>query len=361
MSAPPSSPLLFEKYPDLAERIGYINLGTAPTPVQRLTNLGHDNLWIKRDDRISPFYGGNKVRRLEFVLADAMQKHKKRIVTIGGIGTNHGLATAIFCRKLGIACTLVLFDQTVTRYVRHNLLLFHRYGAEMIYRQSIFEAGLHYYLMQRLRYPQAYFLPAGGSSPLGTLGAVNAVFEFLQQMEAGAMPPPAYVFCPTASNGTLAGLCLGFALAGFETTVIGVRVGVARVGPLQFNTPAKAAALMKTIYDLLKRNAKGIPPIQIKRPVMLDNYCGEAYGMLTDKGLAAVELFKTRADIILEPVYTGKTCAALLDFIRDPAHTDETILYWHTFNSVDLSREAQTVDYHTLPKEFHCFFETRNA
>jgi 1-aminocyclopropane-1-carboxylate deaminase/D-cysteine desulfhydrase-like pyridoxal-dependent ACC family enzyme len=351
-------PLLFERYPELGRNIAYLPLDTSGTKVERLSRLGHDSLWIKRDDRLSPAYGGNKVRKLEFVLGDALQKGAQRIVTIGGIGTNHGLATAIFCRQLGIACTLILFDQQVTSFVRNNLRLFYHYGADLIYCPSMYYAGLHYYLMQRLRYPQAYFLPAGGSSPIGTLGHVNAAFELLRQVEAGEMPPPGYIFCPTASNGTLAGLSLGFALAGFKTTVIGVRVGVDRIGPLQFNTPATAAAMMQAVYDLLKCSCRDIPVIQINPPLMLNDYVGDGYGILTVKGLAAVELFKEEAGINLEPVYTGKTCAAVLDFIKDAAHAHDTVLFWNTFNAVDLSSESQAVDYHQLPKRLHHCFES---
>jgi 1-aminocyclopropane-1-carboxylate deaminase/D-cysteine desulfhydrase-like pyridoxal-dependent ACC family enzyme len=324
--------------------------------VERLSRLGHDSLWIKRDDRLSPAYGGNKVRKLEFVLGDAVQKGAQRLVTIGGIGTNHGLATAIFCHKLGIACTLILFDQYLTPFVQHNLRLFYHYRADLVYSPSMYYAGLHYYLLQRLHHPHAYFLPAGGSSPTGTLGMVNAAFELVQQVEEGEMPPPTYVFCPTASNGTLAGLSLGFALAGFKTTVIGVRAGVNRIGPLQFNTPATVAAMMQEVYDLLKRHTGDIPVLRISPPLILNDYVGAGYGVPTIKGLAAVERFKTDAGIDLEPVYTGKTCAALLDFITEAAHKRETILFWNTFNSVDLSLESEAVDYHALPKVLHpCF------
>jgi 1-aminocyclopropane-1-carboxylate deaminase/D-cysteine desulfhydrase-like pyridoxal-dependent ACC family enzyme len=357
ISAQNSRPLIFEKYPGLDRNIAWLPLDTSVTRVERLSSLGYENLWIKRDDLLSPHYGGNKVRKLEFVLGDALQKGAKRIVTIGGTGTNHGLATAIFCRRLGIACTLILFDQQVTPFVRHNLRLFYHYGAGLIYRPGMVHSGLHYYLLKRLRHPRAYFLPAGGTSLIGTLGFVNAAFELVRQVEAGDMPAPSHVFCATASNGTLAGLALGFALAGFKTTVVGVRVGVDRVGPIQFNTPEAAAAVMKAVYDLLKRNCRDVPVLEINPPVMLDGYIGAGYGIPTEKGLAAVERFGKDAGIKLEPVYTGKTCAAVLDFMKDDAHGHNTVLFWNTFNSVDLSRESEAVDYHKLPKGLHRCFE----
>ncbi len=130
-------PSLFIEFPELKERIPWVRLGEFPTPVQELRNLGHKNFWIKRDDLTSSLYGGNKVRKLEFALAEGLDKKKKKVLTFGGIGTNHGLATAIFCQKLGLDCSLLLFKQPVTRNVKQNILLFHKYNAKLIYKYYI--------------------------------------------------------------------------------------------------------------------------------------------------------------------------------------------------------------------------------
>ncbi len=336
-----SGPRLFEFFPDLADNIGYINLETSRSPVQQLSNLGHENLWIKRDDIVSTVYGGNKVRRLEFVLADAINKGKDRIVTMGAIGTNHGLATAIFCNRLGLKCTLLLFDQEITPYVRQNLALFHRYGAEIIYLKTIIRMSADYYITSRLKYPGAYFLYAGGSSPIGTLGAVNAALEFAEQVEQGQCPAPDFVICPTASNGTMAGLMLGFMFAGLDTQVIGVRVGMKKFGPLQFNTPGTVARMIKSVHKLMKKNSKMVPKLKFSKPVIIDDYFGGGYGRPTPEGNAALKIFEQKENIKLDPVYTGKTCAALLDFIKQPGRAEDTVLYWHTFNSVDFSKATQ--------------------
>jgi D-cysteine desulfhydrase len=103
-------PPLFESLPELKGKIRWLLLGSFPTPVQRLTNLGLKNLWIKRDDLSSPIYGGNKIRKLGFILPDLIQKNKTRLVTLGGIGANHVLASAIFSQQMGIPCTLLLFN-----------------------------------------------------------------------------------------------------------------------------------------------------------------------------------------------------------------------------------------------------------
>lgn len=349
-------PVLFDCFPDIDGRIPWLSLGHYPTPVQKLTGLGHEHLWIKRDDLSSPVYGGNKVRKLEFVLADVLKKGKKRVVTIGGIGTNHGLATAIFCRRLGLGCTLIVFDQPVTRHVRQNLLLFHKFGADLVYARNIWEAGVQFSIIQRMTKPGAYFLYAGGSSPLGTLGFVNAAFELKRQIEAGVVPSPRYLFCPLGSNGTMAGLSLGALLAGLDTTVIGIRVTKPNLGPMELATAGTVKALMGKTYRIMKSAYPKIREVSFIKPLVLENYYGGEYGLPTTEGTAAMSLFREKDGIKLEPTYTAKTCAGILDFIKDPSLAKDPILYWHTYNSVDLSKEAESVDYRELPGEFHKFF-----
>jgi D-cysteine desulfhydrase len=354
-SAP--TPALFDRFPELAGRTAWVRLETSPSPVQRLEHLGHGNLWIKREDIVSTVYGGNKVRKLEFVLADALERRRDRVVTLGALGTNHGLATAIFCRRLGLGCTLLLFDQPVTSYVRRNLLLAHRYGAELVHSKNLMRIGIDYYLASRLRYRRACFLYAGGSSLLGTLGAVSGALEFAAQVNEGLCPAPDYAICPTASNGTMAGLSLGFALAGLPTRVIGVRVSMKRFGPIPLNTPGTVLRRMKSVHRLIASQVPSLPEPRFEKPRLLEVYFGGGYGRPSPEGMRALELFREREGIALDPVYTGKTCAALLDFARDPAHAKDAILYWHTYNSIDRSREAQEIDYRELPAEFHQFFE----
>lgn len=350
-------PPLFEVYPHLANTVAHLDLGIFPTPVQQISHLGHPNLWIKRDDLSSDLYGGNKVRKLEFVLAEAMRNGRKRVVTMGGIGTNHGLATAVFCDKLALDCTLLLFPQPVTRHVRQNLLLFQRFRAELRYYRSILQTGLAFYTIERLRHPTAYYLYAGGSSPLGTLGFVNAAFELQRQIAAGEMPRPDYIFCPLGSNGTAAGLALGIALAGIDTTLCPVRVTASHLGPFPMATQGTVLTLMRQTLQLLARHNPHLVPPALHAPHVFDAYFGRAYGDPTREGLAALNLLKEKEDIRLDPTYTSKTFAAVLDFIAQPANKDKTILYWHTYNSVDLSHHFTGLNYHTLPDRFHPFFE----
>jgi len=349
---------LFKHYPDLEDALPRVPLGNFPTPVQRLSHLGHDNLWIKRDDLSSDIYGGNKVRKLEFVLADALKKGRNRVITMGGIGTNHGLASAIFCHELGLRCKLLLFNQPMNSYVKRNMLLFLKYGAELVYLKGALRTGATLLLTQRLLNPRAYILEAGGSSPLGTVGIVNAMLELKEQIDAGILPEPRYIFCPLGSNGTMAGLSLGALLAGLSTTVIGVRVTMDAVGPIAIATAKTVENLMRKTYALLKKHSRGVPDITIPPQRVIDDYVGEGYGCATRECRDALALMNDREGIALDPTYTAKTFAALCDFIKTPGHEKEPILFWNTYSSADMTKQAQSVDYRRLPAALRRIYET---
>ena len=349
-------PALFEEYPELSHKLAWMSLGDFPTPVEPLKHCGYENLWIKREDLSSSLYSGNKTRKLEFIMADVIAKRRKKVVTIGGIGTNHGLATAIYCNRLGLGCRLLLFYQPVTSYVKQNMLLFYRYGAEMTYTGTILRAGLLYYTAERFRNRNAYFLYAGGSSPLGTIGVVGAMFELKRQVARGEMPSPRYIFCPLGSNGTVAGLSLGALLAGMDTTVIGVGVSVDSLGPLPIANAYTVRALMKTTYRMLRQLSPRIPRISIPPQRVIGDYLGDGYGYPTSACRDAIRFLGEREGIQLDPTYTAKTFAAVRDFIAASSRKGEAVLYWHTYNSVDLAAEAASVDYHELPAALQRFF-----
>ncbi|MFH2128872.1 MAG: pyridoxal-phosphate dependent enzyme [bacterium] len=353
-------PLIFKRFPDLAQTIDWLDLDLTTAPVHRLGHMEHDNLWIKRTDLVSTVIGGNKVGRLEFILADVRRQKKDHIITLGGIGSNHCLAVAIFCRRLGIRCTLCLFEQPLTRYVRENLRLFHYFGAKLIFAGSLWRSVLDFYLRLKRRHPDAFFLEAGGASDIGVLGAVNAALELKQQIDNNELPRPAFIFYPTASNAGMAGLSLGLQLTGVKATVVGVRTGRARLGPVPLNTPGTVRNRIKKTGRFLKTKSRMVPGIKVPEPVMLDQYCGQGYGFPTEKGMKALQVFKQREHIMLEPVYTAKTCAALLDMLKREPFSQKPILYWHTYHSVDFSKEAATVDYRELPPELHWCFQEKH-
>lgn len=349
---------LFARFPELEEKLPRFPLGDFPTPVEQLAHLGHDNLWIKRDDLTSSVYGGNKVRKLEFTLADAMRRGCRQVITMGGIGTNHGLATAIFCREAGLACKLLLFDQPVNHHVKQNMLLFCAHGAKLRYLKGVLRTGASLLITQRLLNPGAYILEAGGSSPMGTVGLVNAMFELAEQVRAGLMPEPRYIFCPLGTSGTMAGLSLGALLAGLHTTVMGVRVTMASVGPVDIATPKTVENLIRKTWRLLKKRSTAIPDVSISPQQVIDDYVGQGYGCATRECRAALDLVRDKEHITLDPTYTAKTFAALLDYIKKPPYRNAPILYWHTYNSADLTARLQTADCRMLPPELRRIYES---
>jgi D-cysteine desulfhydrase len=340
---------LFRVYPELGQKLRHIDLGVFPTPVHRLQNLDIDNLWIKRDDQSSPVYGGNKIRKLEFILAAARQRHRRHLVTVGGIGTHHGLATTIFCHRLGINCTLLLYHQPVTENVKQTLYLLGKYRARLIYLKAPLRAMFGYYLLYRMRFPGAYFVYPGGSSTIGNIGYVNAAFELKDQIDQGLLPEPSLIFCPSSSGGTLAGLALGVKLAGLSTRVVGVRVMPSHLGPFQACTPTKVEKQIKRTYAYLKSNCRMLPEVSIRAPEINHDYFGSGYGAPTRTGRQACQLLVEKEAITLDPTYTAKTFAAVLDCCRVNRGDRRPVLYWHTYNSVDLSAMANTVDDRILP------------
>jgi D-cysteine desulfhydrase len=350
-----SRPWLFEVFPGLHEHLPWTPLVVAPTPVQRLENLSERlgrQVWIKRDDKTSPTYGGNKPRKLEFILGDALAQGRRILVTGGGLGTNHGLATAIFGEKLNFRVVLGLFDQPLTSHVRKNLLLFHAHKAEMFYVGTLLKAVLRYYVTERLRWPGAYFIPPGGSSPLGALGYVDAGLELAMQIERKEVPLPKVVFVAVGTCGTMAGLVLGLRLAGLMTQVIGVQVG-----PSAFASSKAVLRLAHKTLRTMRHCDRSVPQVELTLadvPVDRMHY-GPGYGHPTDAGRAALELVAETEDITLDQTYTGKAFGALLDHLKTESRK-EPVLFWNTFNSVDLSSVANGVEFRSLPNTLHRFF-----
>lgn len=352
-----SSPYLFQEYPSLEESVAWIKLVESPTPVRRLNTL-EDFLetdipvWVKQDDLTSPIYGGNKVRKLEFIIADALEKKKETIATLGGVGTNHGLATTIFGKENGLKTVLYLINQPITKHVLDNLKLDLYYGAELKWVKNYFGVGLHFYFLGRLSRKNTYWLPAGGSTPIGVLGYVNAVLELKQQIDTGTLPEPKFIFVAAGTTGTMSGIELGVQLTALKSQVLGIRVTDRMAA-----TTGKVKSLGKAAVKLLKqdpklKNFRYTPNFQL-----IDQFYGGRYGKVTEEGLEAVKIIRETEDISLETTYTGKTLAALLDHVKC-AEGNDPILFWNTYNSVDLSPLADQIDYHQLSSKFHHLFET---
>lgn len=350
-------PLLFAEYPALEGALPWMPLATLPTPVRPLEHLqastGCANLWFKHDEESSPLYGGNKVRKFEFIIADALAKGRTTLMTMGGIGSNQTVATAIFADHLGLRSISAMSDQAVTPIVRENLLLDLAFNSEIVYAHGY--AGLVLRMIwQYVKRKGVYFIWPGGSSPLGTLGFVNAAFELRAQVERGEMPEPAHLFVALGSLGTAAGLALGLELAGLETRVHAVQV----TDPLFANPKALRKKAHKT-WKLLRKHAPG----QVPSTVRLDNVefhdaqFGGEYGVPTAACLEAVCRIREEEGLRLDHTYTGKALAGMLAFLEQHPGTGEPVLFWNTLNTRNFADLFARTDYHDLPEKLHRVFE----
>lgn len=333
---------LFSEFPELVGKIEHQEIASLPTPVELLPT--GKNCWIKRDDLSHSVYGGNKIRKLEFIIADALACGKRRIVTFGAIGTNHGVATAMVCRQFGLKCRIYLFDQPITNVVRQNLRLMQALGAELRYCGSLARTVMTFYMHPTRAKSENYFLFAGGSSPLGTLGFVNAAFELRQQIDENQLPKPKLIVCPVGSGATLAGLSLGMTMANLPIRVVGIRVAPSHLGPLPTCTRETEMKLMEQTQRLLAKHARTSSQ-QLSLPILLDDYYGKGYGEETELARDAAIHFD-RIGIRLESTYTAKAAAA---FLAIQATTDEPVLFWNTFNSRDVTELASAADTKLLP------------
>ncbi|MEE9613050.1 MAG: pyridoxal-phosphate dependent enzyme [Desulfatiglandales bacterium] len=360
---------LFEQYPLLQNKLPYTSLGQFPTPVQKLERLGRDlhmsHLYIKRDDLSGKVYGGNKPRKLEFLLGKALRANTKEVITFGAAGSNHALATAIYAQQIGLKSISMLLPQPNAHYVRRNLLMSHHCGAELHLCRAalhswrnwllLFWATTYQLLRHKLRsgcFPQ--LIPPGGSSPLGVIGFVNAAFELKEQIVNEEMPEPDYIYVASGTMGTAAGLMLGLRAANLRSQVISVRVADDKF--------MNAKGMIKLIYKtnlLLHSLDASFPKIKLSAEDLniRHDFYGQEYALFTRIGMEAVARMKEREGINLEGTYTGKTLAAVVTDSENADLRDKVVLFWNTLNSSDFSAVIAGVDYHSLPRSFHQYFE----
>ncbi len=318
------------------------------TPIEPLAPRGvpAGALFVKRDDISCALYGGNKPRKLEFVLGAARARGSRRIVTVGALGTHHGLATALLARTQGIATSLALVDQPVTDHVRHQLHALAASGAELRYGRNVAGAALQVaWVLARstLRGERPYWLGAGGSSPLGTVGFVAAAFELAEQIRSGGAPTPAEIYAPVGSGGTVAGLRLGLQLAGLPIPVVGVLVT-----DLLAPSRPRLARLANATARLLRRADPSVPATRVRAEdfELCTAQIGRGYGSPTAEGHRALERV-AEVGVALEDTYTAKCMAEVLARIDD-GRGRLPALFWNTYSSIDPPRSADA-DERSLP------------
>jgi D-cysteine desulfhydrase len=294
-----------------AADLPHVRLGTTPTPVTRLDGLDVDaEVWLKDEGAFGDgAWGGNKVRKLEWIIPEAHRRRRSTLFTVGGIGTHWGLAAALYGRRHGLRTVLGLVDQPVDDHVREQLRRLAASGAVLHRYPSVRRLKLAApWLLARHssggRLP--YYLPAGGSSAVGSLGYVETALEIADQVAAGQMPEPATVVTAVGSGGTAAGLALGLRLAGLRTRVLGVVVNDS------FRLDAVTVSRLARRTSALLRTRGADVQIEIGPGDLFasDRWMGATYGASTPAGDEALAL-ASGLGLMLEPVYTAKALGAI--------------------------------------------------
>ena len=352
----PHALTLFRRYPALAERIPWRLLGRWPTPLETVSAEA-DCAWlgIKRDDLSGGAYGGNKVRKLEFLLAEAIARGCDGVITFGTAGSNHALATAIYAGELGLECHLMLTRQALTSAARRNLLNGFHHGAQLHgFDTEEAAAAASTALLSSDAGTELMAIPGGGSAPLGCLGFVNAALELQEQLAAADLAPPDLIYLPLGTTGTLAGLQLGLRLAGLNTRVMAVRVVRDDVAE-----PARWQRLYRQAQALLAPDVPGVdelPDADHGLRTRHDFY-GPGYARYTPEAIAACDRARELAGIGLEGTYSGKAFAALLADLDAGELAGQRVLFWDTYSSAPPPAALADLDYRELPDFFHYYFE----
>jgi D-cysteine desulfhydrase len=354
--AEPTSRPLFDAFPALRDRVPFVSLADLPTPLEPMERLSAEvgsEVWVKRDGLSHPVYGGNKVRKFEFVFGDVLRTKARAVLTGGGLGSHHTVATAVVARQLGLQAVCSYYCQPLTEEVHHNLQLGPTLGIDAHFCGDYVGLAISFawqyarWLVRTGR--RSYFIYPGASGVLGILGYVNTAFELVHQLDELAAPAPDAVFVAAGSCGTFAGLLLGTRLAGLDSRIVGVRVIEENVA----NRPKVARLANRTARYLHQRDTT-IPPIAFnaEEVELLDGYVGPAYAYPTAGAKGAVELVARTEGLPLETTYTGKAMAALLDYAAK--HPSKRLLFVDTFTE---GCTLQQGDWHALPERFWPVFD----
>ena len=347
---------LAETYPALGNKLSKRSLADLPTPVSNhrvSLPSGSYDLAVKHDEATSSLYGGNKVRKLEYLLQHALDRGARRVATFGAAGSNHALATAMHAARLGLECTCFLSHQTVTPNVARTLNMHQRIGTEIIRWGGNVDRPA--FFREHLQGRGTWVIPLGGTCWRGSVGFVNAGLELAAQIASGeiARPDRVYIACGTA--GSAAGLTLGIAAAGLATTVHAVQVA-----DNPFASEAKMHKLIAKTHFILNRldptfTADGWR----ERIVWRDAFLAGGYARVDDATLNAVALARNQLGLQLETTYTGKAMAALLHDLHASGADDGRFLFWNTCNAQPLPVSAnrpQTLE--GIPDEFERYFSS---
>ena len=332
---------LFAEFPELARAVPWRPLVHGPTAVEPCETplLGRGGVFHKRDDRVSPLYGGNKIRRFEFLLADAERRGARCLVTAGGLGSTQVMATVLFGRHLGFEVVATLFDQPVTTFARRALLTDLAGGGSIVHGGGYARTALRTVRAYR-RVDRPYLVMPGASNPLAILGYVDAMLELGEQVRRGEVPRPDVIVVPAGSGGTLAGLAVGAAILRWPTLLVGVRIA-----DLVACNRLTVGLLIEATRRYLFKHARRATRFSLgdARVRLHHGAIGPGYGHPTPEAIAALPEVERLIGVPGEVTYSGKGLVGLAALARE--HPRATLLYWHTLSSArpavtDLGPEA---------------------
>ena len=313
-------------------------LAHLPTPLERLDRLtkelGGPEIWIKRDDCTGLSTGGNKTRKLEFLMAEAELQGADMVMTQGATQSNHARQTAAFAAKLGMACHILLEDRTGSNNANYNhngnVLLDHLHGATTEKRPNGLDMNAEMEKVAdgfRAEGKTVFTIPGGGSNPTGALGYVNCALEMLAQFNERGLKVD-HIVHATGSAGTQAGLITGLKAMNAQIPLLGI--GVRAPKPKQ----------EENVYNLAVATAEklGCPGVVAREDVVANtDYVGVGYGIPTESGLEAIAMFAELEAILLDPVYSAKGAAGFIDLCRKGHFKKgERVVFLHTGGSVAL-------------------------
>lgn len=344
---------LFAEFPALRSRLPRLPLTELPTPVDASAELrrglGLSGLHLKRDDRSARPYGGGKPRKLEFFLGEALERGSRRVATVGGVSSNHALATAIYAKQCGLASVLLLLPEPPSDLVERRLAAAAACGAEL--RLVPNQDSARRALAELSADPDTYAIPAGGTSALGNVGFVNAALELADQVRRGDLPEPALLYIPLGTMGAVAGLVVGLALSRLSTRVVAVRASSPGT-----SSQKKLLALCAETVEYLRARDPSFPALRFSSDdVIVDGrFLGPGYGLPTLAGERAARKVTELGGPLLETTYTAKAFAAMLHASRDIG--ERPVLFWHTHTP---SEPNAAGDRALVPPEFRGYFARR--
>ncbi len=349
--------ILVNAYPALSGKLRKAALANLPTPTGTgsiPTAAGMRDISIKYDNLTSSYYGGNKLRKLEYLLQLTIDKRAKRVATFGSVASNHALATALYAQRLGLECTCLLSHQARSPAVVKVLGLLMQCGAEIVRFGGAHRARIET-MRQYVQGRRSWVIPLGGSSWLGTVGYVGAGLEFASQVAAGEIDEPARIYIATGTMGSAGGLALGLALGGLASEVQAVRVS-----PREIMNRQRLDQLMAKTAAMLNRLEPGIPADLHRRTriEVRQSFYGDGYAISNPATDAAIDVARDALGLALEPTYTGKAMAALLHDSEQAWLRSASLMFWNTYNSNPLPGvPPSAVDLGRLPEEFKPYFD----